>query len=252
MALTSQDIEFFVNKGYLRIENAFSRDLAAACVNILWKATGYDPHDRSTWKQPVVRIGEMTMQPFIDAANTSVLHNAFDQLAGKDNWIPKKSLGSFPIRFPTAGAANDTGWHVDASFPGDDPADYLKWRINVFSRGRALLMLFLFSDVSADDAPTLIREGSHLDVAHLLKPYGEAGLSFMDLAQQLEKLPEHKIVAATGNAGTVFLCHPFIVHAAQKHLGRNPKFMAQPSLELKHEFQLKNENAFPIELAILR
>ena len=35
---------------------------------------------------------------------------------------------------------------------------------------------------------------------------------------------------ATGEAGTVYLCHPFVVHSAQPHRGRNPRFMAQPPL----------------------
>jgi hypothetical protein len=35
---------------------------------------------------------------------------------------------------------------------------------------------------------------------------------------------------ATGPAGTVYLCHPFLVHAAQPHRGREPRFLAQPPL----------------------
>ena len=35
---------------------------------------------------------------------------------------------------------------------------------------------------------------------------------------------------ATGDAGTVYLCHPFLVHAAQPHRGTLPRFMAQPPL----------------------
>ena len=93
-----------------------------------------------------------------------------------------RDLGSFPVRFPHADDPGDTGWHVDLSFAGeiDDPDernDFLSWRVNVTSRGRALLMLFLFSDVSERDAPTRIRVGSHLDIARLLEPAGDAGMS---------------------------------------------------------------------------
>lgn len=35
---------------------------------------------------------------------------------------------------------------------------------------------------------------------------------------------------ATGEAGTVYLCHPFLVQAAQRHQGTTPRFMAQPPL----------------------
>ena len=37
-------------------------------------------------------------------------------------------------------------------------------------------MLFLFSDVGEDDAPTRIRVGSHLQIARELAPAGESGL----------------------------------------------------------------------------
>ena len=38
------------------------------------------------------------------------------------------------------------------------------------------------------------------------------------------------VVTATGDAGTVYLCHPFLVHAAQPHQGKQPRFLAQPPL----------------------
>ena len=111
-----------------------------------------------------------------------VLHAAFDDLVGIGRWIPRKSLGGFPIRFPHSDDPGDTGWHVDASFSPDQPVEsYSEWRINLRSKGRALLMLFLFSDVGERDAPTRIRLGSHLHVARLLAPAGELGMSFMDL-----------------------------------------------------------------------
>lgn len=156
------------------------------------------------------------------------------------------------MRFPSEEDPGDAGWHVDAGFPGDDPADYMSWRVNVRSRGRALLMLFLFSDVTELDAPTRIRVGSHLDVARILERAGEEGLSFMDLAKELESTADRPQVLATGSAGTVYLCHPFLAHAAQPHHGSNPRFMAQPPLLPREEFQLEREdgNYSLVEMAI--
>ena len=42
------------------------------------------------------------------------------------------------------------------------------------------------------------------------------------------------VVTATGDAGTVYLCHPFLVHAAQPHRGKHPRFLAQPPLLPEH------------------
>jgi hypothetical protein len=228
--LTATQLDRFATDGFLRIERAFAREIADRARAILWKDTGCDPDDRSTWTKPVVRLGMYSQAPFIEAANNPVLHETFDQLVGAGRWRPCTSMGTFPVRFPSVQDAGDTGWHVDASFDYEDP-DFLSWRVNARSRGRALLMLFLFSDVTENDAPTRIRTGSHLTMARILEPAGEAGLSLRELAANDFTETSHcREVLATGEAGTVYLCHPFLVHAAQVHRGSNPRFMAQPPL----------------------
>jgi hypothetical protein len=74
----------------------------------------------------------------------------------------------------------------------------------------------------------------------------------MELARLLdatEGLPE---VLATGEAGTVYLCHPFLAHAAQPHRGARPRFMAQPPLLSATEFDIYGDEAQlpPVALAI--
>jgi hypothetical protein len=115
------------------------------------------------------------------------------------------------------------------------------------SRGRALLMFF--SDVGENDAPTRIRVGAHLDMARVLEPVGETGMSQMNLEHMGAGRP--KALAARG-AGTVYLCHPFLVHAAQRHLGSTPRFMAQPPLGLAEPYRLdRQEGAYsPVEVAV--
>jgi hypothetical protein len=223
-------LDRFAKEGFVKIERAFPRSLADQARAILWKDTGCDPEDRATWTRPVIRLGMYTQAPFIEASNTRVLHEAFDQLVGAGKWLPCASMGTFPVRFPSAQDSGDTGWHIDASF-GDDATDFLSWRVNSRSRGRALLMLFLFSDVSESDAPTRIRVGSHRDMARILEPAGEAGLSLRELAANgFDETAHCQEGLATGDAGTVYLCHPFLVHAAQIHRGLQPRFMAQPPL----------------------
>ncbi|MGX5820717.1 phytanoyl-CoA dioxygenase family protein [Chitinophaga lutea] len=251
-ALSPAQIDQFIHNGYVLVKNAFSKATAAAARDILWKDTGCDPDDPSTWTRPVIRLGEYAQPPFRESANTPVLLAAYDQLAGQGNWAPRGSVGSFPVRFPSGEAPGDDGWHVDASFAGEDPTDYFGARVNVRSRQRALLMLFLYSDVSETDAPTRLREGSHLDVARILQPFGPAGLSFMELAQRLDETAYRPQALATGEAGDVYLCHPFLAHAAQAHRGKTPKFMAQPALLARGEFDPWREDgaASPVEKAI--
>ena len=231
-------ISSFVRDGFIRIDGAFSRDTAKKARDILWKATGCDPEDRATWTRPVVRLDQFGNEPFREAANSPILHHAFDTLVGPGRWLPRMTLGTFPIRFPSDEAPGDDGWHVDMSFGYDNP-DFMEWRINIQSDGRALLMLFLFSDVGENDAPTCLRVGSHIDVARQLAPAGRDGLTLRELvADDFGHSGDRAEAVATGDAGTVYLCHPFLVHRAQRHTGSNPRFMAQPPLMPRERLSL--------------
>jgi hypothetical protein len=255
--LSDAQIQQFIQDGFVRIDGAFPRELADEGRAILWRDTGCDPDDPTTWTKPVTRLGHYGQEPFKRAANTAALHAAFDQLVGKGRWRPRNNLGTFPVRFPSPDDPGDAGWHVDVSFPGesgnpDERKDFSAWRANVASRDRALLMLFLFSDVGELDAPTRIRAGSHLDIARALAPAGEAGLSHPELDRVAADLIERPQVLATGEAGTVYLCHPFLVHAAQGHHGSTPRFMAQPGLHPAEPFSLNRADGdySPVEIAI--
>lgn len=246
--LNSIQIKQFIEEGFVRIDHAFPADIAAEVRSILWKDIDADPNNPSTWTKPVIRLGMYSQPPFIQSANTSILHAAFDQLVGKGKWIPCRSMGSFPVRFPSIEDPGDTGWHVDVSF-GDGPLDFMEWRANWRSKNRGLLMLFLYSDVREKDAPTRIKVGSHLDIARLLKPEGERGLSLREMVAKFPHLPQRNEVLATGPAGTVYLCHPFLVHAAQPHQSSTPRFLAQPPLLLREEL-MRGQVYSPVEEAI--
>jgi hypothetical protein len=239
--LTEAQVEQFVHDGAVRLEEAFPRALADRCRALLWdeleEDNGCAPHDPATWTRPVIRIGGRADAPFQRAATTGRLHAAFDQLVGPGRWLPRDGLGTFPIRFPHPDPPGDDGWHVDAGWhvaEDDETIDWSDWstidpngyRVNLRSRGRALLMLFLFSDVGPDDAPTRVRRGSHLRIPEVLAPAGEGGTDLAELPP-LDDLP---VAPATGVAGDVWLCHPFLAHAAQRHRGTVPRFMAQPPL----------------------
>lgn len=228
--LNDPQLQQFIQDGFVKIEGAFPRKLADEGRAILWRDTGCDPDDATTWTRPVIRLGIYGQEPFARAVNTPRLHNAFDQIVGQGRWLPRINLGTFPVRFPSPDDPGDAGWHIDVSFGTENP-DFLSWRANVTSKGRSLLMLFLFSDVEQDDAPTRIRAGSHLDIARVLAPAGEDGLTLGELAANgFAETAQRQEVLATGEAGTVYLCHPFLVHAAQPHRGTRPRFLAQPPL----------------------
>ena len=257
--LSDVQVRRFVEDGFVRIDEAFPREIADTGRAALWQATGCHPDDPETWTRPVIRVGTANdkhgTQPlsFRDAANTPVLHGAFNTLVGHGRWRCRPNVGTFVVRFPSLADPGDLGWHVDLSFPGEtgdaEGRDYSAWRVNITSRDRALLMLFLFSDIGGDDAPTRIRVGSHFDMARLLAPAGEAGMAHLQLASVGA---EREVALATGKAGTVYLCHPFLIHAAQQHRGRTARFMSQPPLAPTAPLCLERaDDAYsPVEVAI--
>lgn len=244
-SLTDRDVEGFVTNGCVRLPSAFPAELADAGRAVLWDDLDADPDDPATWTSPVVRLDQYAQPAFREAANTPRLHRAFDQLVGPGRWRPPGALGTWPVRFPSDDDPGDAGWHVEASWAGSDGDP----RLDVHSTGRALLLLFLFSDVGQDDAPTKVRLGSHLDVAPLLAPAGAAGREFFSFAAEAEAASADREEAlATGDAGDVWLCHPFLVHSAQPHRGTRPRFMAQPPLLPTGTFALAGTS--PVERAI--
>jgi hypothetical protein len=248
-ALTPAQVERFIAQGFVRLDDAFPREIAEECRAILWRDTACDPDAPATWTRAVVRLGMYGQPPFKAAANTPALHAAYDALVGPGRWLAPRAVGTFPVRFPHADDPGDGGWHIDVSFGTEDP-DFMNWRANLVSRGRALLLLMLFSDIGEEDAPTRIAVGSHRAVARVLAPAGEAGMTLGELVTDgvFERAAAGPLALATGPAGTVYLCHPFLVHGAQSHRGTRPRFLAQPPLLPAEPLRL--DGASPVEAAI--
>jgi hypothetical protein len=226
MPLSPAEVEQFVAAGFVPLREAFPRALAARCRELLCQQLEIDPEDPRTWTRPVMRLGSQYAEPFCEAANTPRLHRALDLLVGEGRWTAHPHLsGTVAVRFPVEGDPGDDGWHIDGGSARG---------VNILSEGKALLMLFLFSDVGPADAPTRLRVGSHLDLAPYLATAGEEGLRGSDIVLPAG-VHQRPIAHATGTAGDVYLCHPFLVHAADRNRGTRPRFVAQPGLLWKHQ-----------------
>lgn len=231
--LSPDELSRFAADGFAAVRGAVPPPVIRACQDTIWfelSARGVRRDDRATWTEPVIRINTPGTAPFVAAGTTPLVGEACDQLLGPGRWIRSPGVGgTIPVRFPSDADPGDAGWHIEASyFDGNGP------RVNIRSRGRGLLALYLFTDVGPDDAPTRIRPGSHRDVPPILAPAGDEGLPWLTAAQRAAQASAHRPTTwATGRAGDVFLCLPFLVHAASwPHRGRLPKMMAQPPVLL--------------------
>ena len=208
LAVTTPTNSFSAD-GFVAIRGAVAPDVVRQCVVLIedeLRARGADPRDPATWTKPVVRFPCPEGPAFAAAGTSAALSAVYDQLLGPGRWIPRQGVGgTIPVRFPSTTDPGDAGWHIDGSYDVGG-----QWWVNVESRGRGLLVLFLFTDVGDRDAPTEILVGSHLDVPRLLAPFGERGVFHGDVELQASTFRRPR-ARATGRAGDVYICHPFLV-----------------------------------------
>ena len=241
------DIDTFVRDGYVAVRGAFDERIAGACRDMIRDSLGghgISRADRATWTPPLVRIGCPEGEPFAAAAASPELTAAYDGLMGAGRWIRRPGVGgTVPVRFPSEEYPGEVGYHIDGNWWVDQ-----EYWTNLWSRGRGLLALFLFSDTSADDAPTRLIVGSHLFVPPVLASVGETGMAGADVPARLQpSVLCRRAAEATGRAGDVYLCHPFIVHTATwPHRGLMPRMMAQPGIEVPEGFTLDGSDPSPI------
>jgi hypothetical protein len=242
------DLDAFVRDGYVAIRGAFDAETAAACRRLIWESLADNEiHERdpATWPS-LVTMDSLDGEPFETVGVAPALTAAYDELIGPGRWTPPVSAGdAVVVRFPSEDRAN-AGYHIEGSYRG--PGGY--W-VNVRSRARGLLALLLFSDVGPDDAPTRLVCGSHLYVPQFLAPYGEAGTD-ADAGLWRPSVLCRPVAHATGKAGDVYLCHPFIVHTATwPHRGATPRMIAQPAVHVRDGFVLDGSDPSPVARAIM-
>jgi hypothetical protein len=105
--LETSQIEHFVERGYVRLDEAFPRSVPERGCEILWRDTGCDPLDRSTWTCPVIWLWDYDQEPFHQAVNMPLLHAAFDQLVGKGRWMARAECGQITMNLHWDGYGKD-------------------------------------------------------------------------------------------------------------------------------------------------
>jgi hypothetical protein len=248
------DLEAFARDGYVAVRGAVDAGTVAGCRELIWAAMqrrGVRRDEPASWPPLVEGISDLAGGPFVAAYMAPALTAAYDELIGPGRWEPSADIGqSVVVRFPAEGERANAGYHIEGSYapPDGEPGRY--W-VNIRSRARGLLALFLFTDAGRHDAPTRLLCGSHLAVPRFLAPYGEAGTdSDADFwrPSSLCMTAAH----ATGKAGDVFLCHPFMVHTATwPHRGAGPRMIAQPAVSAPDGFVLDGSDPSPVARAIV-
>ena len=251
------DLDGFARDGYVAVRGAVDAGTVAACRELTWAAMerrGVRRDEPGSWPPLVQGMDDLAGEPFTAAYTAPALTAAYDELIGPGRWersVRPADIGAtVVVRFPAEDERANAGYHIEGSYAAPDGSS-AGW-VNIRSRARGLLALFLFTDAGRHDAPTRLLCGSHLAVPQFLAPYGEAGT---DSDAEFWRPSTLCMTAAhaTGKAGDVFLCHPFMVHTATwPHRGAGPRMIAQPAVNAPAGFALDGSDPSPVAQAIVQ
>jgi hypothetical protein len=254
---------------------------------------GISKDNPAAWTQPMVHIKESYDDDAFQVCNTKRLADAIEDLVGEGRLSQRVVYGEdtrrtkwgwWPVNF-SSGADQEwgvptNGWHWDG----------IHFRHFLDSPDQGLLCLCLFSDVAPKGGGTLVAEGSHKPVARFLRdqpegiPLGDgikavnsshpwfAELTGTSAATKAVSGQDRtrkfmnghytdangfrlRVVETTGLAGDVFLCHPFLYHAASQNHSGTPRFMCNRTTPLADRLNLNRANEAdysPLERSIRR
>jgi hypothetical protein len=249
--LSDEQAGHFLDHGYVVIRDCFSLEAAEKHTKSIWARLGYSPDDPSTWAEPAVHMPAhrwLDVREFAPKAWGAVC----DLLGGEDRIAQPYHWGDgFIVNLwrgadrPWAPASpRSPGWHKDGDF----------FRHFLDSPEQGLLTLVLWSDVRHQGGATFVAADSVGPVARFLAAHPEGvlpdGFPIPGLIGQCSDFAE-----ATGQAGDVFLLHPYILHAKAQNVLRLPRFITNPPVALAGpmRFDRADPGEFSlVERAVLR
>ena len=244
--LSHEQVEFFVEEGYLLLEEAFPRDVAERVLAEVWKLAEIDPNNPATWKQSRAVIAKVIDNADVRAMFTPRFIGALDDLVGEGRWGMPRFSGYLLYNLPgyDKGPWQLTGGHVDGGW----------FHHRLTSREQAAVALPLFTDTSVQGGGTAVRRRSHKAVARMLAAAEPVGFSAGDVQPRAEVASRHlPAVDITGRAGDVVFMHPFTFHGGGSNLIGKPRAASNlcPSYYQPMNVSRDNPSPSPVERAII-
>jgi len=214
--LTSEQINFFHENGYLLVPGLMPADAVAKAAAAFWAEADANPLDPSTW--PVGTKAGGTHHPDILACFTQEMADAVDILSGETNpnWTPP--TGCLAINaYPEPGEWTHPGPHIDHALPQDG--------YQVFPRPMRLASLLYFNDVAPHSGGTVVWPGSHKIIEALAKsdPVKFATMATLNLEIRAG-YPIGDGIEVQSKAGDVLFYHYLCGHSGSTNAGSHPRF----------------------------
>ena len=248
--LTPAQKEQFLAEGHLVIKSAFPREASLQWVRQECAANGYDVDDPQTWRKEYVRMDLQKREPLSTYAPTA-WEASCELVGGADRLKGPPSIDLFGMNF-RQGA--DRPWQPPSAQVGGWHKDGWHFRHFLDSADQALLGIPLFTDVLPEGGATFIAADSVPVIARYLAAHPEGILpDEFDLVSLLAEC--HDFREAIGEAGDVYLLHPYLLHAVSQNKLMKPRAISNLCYEFKEPMNFHRatgDNYSLVEQAILR
>jgi hypothetical protein len=230
--LSAADIEHFLAHGFVHLINCFDTSpgsMAHRWVTESWVRNGISPDDRSTWPNDKIHMPNLEKVPVRDFSPRAFAgicelcggeERVVDGLEWANGFIANYGCGRDKAWVPPGPEAR--GWHVDGDF-------FLHF---LDSPQQALLTVVLFSDLYPQGGGTFVLCDSVAPITRHLAAHPEgvepAKFPIRDVLQTGRDFRE-----ITGNAGDVFLIHPFMMHASSYNHRPEARLMINPNVKIR-------------------
>ncbi|EKM60449.1 uncharacterized protein PHACADRAFT_246402 [Phanerochaete carnosa HHB-10118-sp] len=260
-ALTSEQVDFFMENGYVVIKQAFTREQAADFTREMWVRLGMEPNDKSTWNQERIHM-PVTKRVRVSEFAPKAWEAITDLCGGEDRINVEASTwgDSFIVNLGTPElegakpreALELDNWHVDGDF-------FVHF---IDSPEQALLVIPLFSSIAPGGGATFIATDGIDIIAKYLAAHPEGVIpedrtfrpaylqgtadQFRDYPgfwSHLEEIKRcEKFVELTGETGDVVLMHPLMMHSASKNVLRVPRVITNPPVSVRKPFNFNRDD----------
>lgn len=243
----------FVEKGWVKIEDAVPLENIKKFSDDIWIRLGFDPNDKSTWTKEKIhtpRHREMVTKEFAPRGWQAIC----ELVGGADRIDPGLfqscgdslivNLGTKELEWNDDVQPRMLGnWHIDGDW----------FRHFLDSGEQALTVIVLFNDIKPRCGGTYISPDGIKNVVKWLydHPEGSDGWDVDETGSRtvcnIQQCSD--FVELTGNAGDMILFHPFMPHSASKNYNRVPRFITNPPVTLKQPFNLNRDD--PAEYSLV-
>jgi hypothetical protein len=236
--LTNEQVEEFVARGFIHLPHAIPPAFVEEATDNLWTRLGYVEDDPSTWTEarihtPKRRRWELReVAPVVWGATCDLVGGpgrVAEPLVWFDSFVVNLGVGADePWKEPSVALP---GWHKDGDF----------FRHFLDSPEQGLLTFALYSDVRSRGGATMILPQSVGAVARYLAAHPE-GLHPRDIDYPTLLKDCHEVVEATGDAGDVYLLHPYMFHAQSQNVLRAKRVIANPAMALREPMRFDRDD----------